>query len=257
MTKFRTTFLGAAVAVSLAAAGLNLTLNSAVLAFTPAPQSSAVGSGVGEIAGKIYFRGQAPGLRPIQMAKDPICESVQSGPVLPEDGRVNSNGTLPNAFVYISKGTGNLSVRAPTEAVTVTQSRCSYQPHVFGIMVGQPLRVVTMDPTTHNIHIVPKSGRDWDVSQQPGSEPVTTKLTHPEIMVPVHCNIHPWMSAHIGVVTNPYYAVSGDDGAFQIKGVPQGSYTLSIWTATFGTQDRQVNVHAGETATADFTFASQ
>jgi plastocyanin len=170
---------------------------------------------------------------------------------------VNANGTLPNAFVYISKGTGNLSTTARTEPVTLTQKECEYQPHVLGIMVGQALQVVTADPTTHNVHAMPKPGHDFDVTQLPGSPPVTTKFSHPQIMVPVHCNIHNWMEAYIGVVTNPYYAVTGDDGSFMIKGVPAGTYTLSIWTALFGMQEREVTVRASESATEDFTFAAK
>jgi hypothetical protein len=95
------------------------------------------------------------------------------------------------------------------------------------------------------------------VTQQPGADPVPTKFTHPEIMVPVHCNVHNWMQAYIGVVSNPYYAVTGEDGSFAIKGVPPGDYTLSVWTATFGVQERQVSVHAGQTATGDFTFEAR
>ena len=146
---------------------------------------------------------------------------------------------------------------ASAEPVTLTQNECEYEPHVLGIMAGQPLRVVSNDPTTHNIHIMPKAGHDFDVTQQPGSPPVTDKFSTPQIMVPVHCNIHNWMQAYIGVVTNPYYAVTGDGGSFTIKGVPAGNYTLSIWTATFGTQEREVTVRAGETASVDFTFGGR
>jgi plastocyanin len=212
----------------------------------------------GGISGKIYFQGKAPALRPILMDKDPVCASEQSGTVLPEDGRVNPNGTLPNAFVYISKGTGDLSTHAPANAVTLTQKGCLYEPHVLGIVVGQPLRVVTQDPTTHNIHLsATKGNRDWNVTQQPGTTSVTTRFSQPAIMVPVHCNIHPWMEAFIGVVTNSYFAVTGDDGSFTIKGVPPGDYTLTVWTATFGTQEHAVTVRAGETPAADFTFTGQ
>lgn len=211
-----------------------------------------------EITGKVYFHGKAPELRPISMVKDPVCASELSGEALPEDGRVNSNGTLPNAFVYVSKGPGNLSAPAPSNSVTLTQKGCVYEPHVLGIQVGQSLQVVTVDPTTHNIHFSAANGnRDWNVTQQPGTTSVNTKFSKPAIMVPVHCNIHPWMEAFIGVVTNPYFAVTGSDGRFTIKNVPPGDYTLSIWTATFGNQDHLVTVHAGESATVDFTFDKQ
>jgi len=241
-------------AVVLLAAGAAVMMNSPVRANS---RRAAQGGGSGEIAGKVYFKGEAPRLRRIMMDKDPVCASLHPEGVLPEDGRVNANGTLPNAFVYISKGAENLSGTAPSEPVTLTQNECEYEPHVLGIMVGQPLRVVSNDPTTHNIHIMPKAGHDFDVTQQPGSPPVSDKFSTPQIMVPVHCNIHNWMQAYIGVVTNPYYAVTGNEGTFQIKGVPAGSYTLSIWTATFGTQEREVTVRAGETASVDFTFATK
>jgi len=206
----------------------------------------------GSISGKISYQGKPPVLHPISMEKDPVC-APEAGPMLPEDGRVNDNATLPNAFVYISKGARKMS--APPNSVTLTQKGCMFEPHVLGIMVGQPLQVVTDDPTTHNIHLSAKDGnKDWNVTQQPGTPSVTTKLTQPAIMVPVHCNIHPWMEAFIGVVTNPFYAVTGEDGTFTIQNVPPGEYTLSVWTATYGTQEHTVTVRAGESSAVNFTF---
>ena len=239
--------VGIVVGIAMAAA--------AMLMVGLGTQARAGAAGEGGISGKVYFHGKAPELRPLSMDKDPVCASSQSGEVLPEDGHVNSNGTLPNAFVYISGGSGNLSTPAPKNSVTLTQEGCIYKPHVLGIQVGQPLQVVTVDPTTHNIHLSATGGnRDWNVTQQPGTTSVNTKFTKPAIMVPVHCNIHPWMEAFIGVVTNPYFAVTGTDGSFTIKNVPAGDYTLSVWTATFGTQQHAVSVHTGETASLDFTF---
>jgi hypothetical protein len=128
-----------------------------------------------------------------------------------------------------------------------------YQPHVLGIMAGQPLQVVTVDPTTHNVHVMPKINREWNVSQQPGSPSIIKAFTQPEIMILVHCNVHPWMKAYIGVVSSPYYAVTDSQGSFIIKGVPPGEYTLEIWTATFGTQEQRVIARSGESSTTNFT----
>ena len=251
MTKLRTALaVGAAVLLAAGAVMMNASVRAS-------SRRAAQGDGSGEIAGKVYFKGEAPRLRRIMLDKDPVCASLHPEGALPEDGRVNANGTLPNAFVYISKGAEKFSGAAPTEPVTLTQMECEYEPHVLGIMVGQPLRVVSNDPTTHNIHIMPKVGHDFDVTQQPGSPPVSDKFSKPQVMVPVHCNIHNWMQAYIGVVSNPHYAVTGNEGTFQIKGVPAGSYTLSIWTATFGTQEHDVTVRVGETASVEFTFAAK
>jgi len=220
---------------------------------TPAPRQASA-SATGDIAGKIYFHGTPPKLRPINMRKDPVCATLHSSTVYAQDGAVNPDGTLPNAFVYIKSGSVNLSEPAPRNSVDLTQKGCMYEPHVLGIMVGQPLQVLTLDPTTHNIHVVPRINREWNVTQQPGSPSMIWRFTHPEVMIPVHCNEHPWMKAYIGVVDNPFYAVTGKTGVFDLKGVPAGNYTVEVWTATFGTQEKEVTVQPGETATADFTF---
>jgi plastocyanin len=220
----------------------------------PLGQSAASAPGI--IMGRVYFHGAAPQLRPIVMDKDPICAAEQAGSVWPQDGQVNTNGTLPNAFVYIQSGTGSLAAPAPTAPATLTQKGCMYEPHVLGIMVGQAFEVVTRDPTTHNVHVLPKLNREWNVTQQPGAPPIIRKFDKPEIVIPAHCNIHPWMRAYIAVVSNPYYAVTGGDGSFVLKGVPPGTYTLAVWTATFGTEEKKVTVRPGESSTLDFTFSA-
>ena len=238
----------------------SLALGSAVLCGVvkaSPPQTGNTTNGTGEIAGKIYFKGTKPKRLSLNMDKDPVCVSEHSAAIVAQDGAVNDNGTLPNAFVYIEHGSANLAGPAPRNSVDLTQTGCMYEPHVLGIMVGQPLQVLTLDPTTHNIHVVAKVNREWNVTQEPGSPSVIRKFTHPEIMIPVHCNEHPWMKAYIGVVDNPCYAVTGTDGSFVLKNVPPGEYTLAVWTATFGMREQKVTVRAGETATADLTFETR
>jgi hypothetical protein len=121
MTKFRMISVSVAAAVLLVAGSDSTVTSRALGSAVAVHQSNASASGTGEITGKVYFRGKPPQLRPILMAKDPVCASEQSGTVLSEDGRVNTNGTLPNAFIYIAKGTGNLSAAAPTKPVTLMQ----------------------------------------------------------------------------------------------------------------------------------------
>ena len=236
--------------VLLAAASLMVILRA-----VPGRGSRNQGEAAGSVKGTIYFQGVKPHLPEINMAQDRVCASEQTGPVYPEDGQVNSNGTLPNVFVYV-EGRGIQTYKPPSTPVTLAQRRCEYEPHVLGIMVGQPLQVTTEDPTTHNVHVMPKDNRSWNVSQQPGSQPLIERFTHPEIMIPVKCNQHPWMKAYIGVTTNPFYAVTGNDGTFTIPNVPPGQYTIGVWTATFGTQEKQVTVEANKAVTTDFTFES-
>ncbi len=75
-----------------------------------------------------------------------------------------------------------------------------------------------------------------------------------EIMVPVGCDVHGWMTAYIGVVDHPYFAVTGSDGSFELPNLPPGDYEIEAWHELYGTQTINVTVGESESATADFTF---
>ncbi len=217
---------------------------------TPIDQST-----VGSITGKVSFQGSKPKLARIMMDQDPVCVQKHGGqPVFAEDGMVNSNGTLPNVFVYVKSGAEKYTFATPGTPVELDQDGCMYKPHVLGVMVGQTLSILTKDATTHNIHPMPKDNREWNMSQAPNAAPLEQKFSRPEIMIPVKCNQHPWMRAYIGVTKNPFYAVTGSDGTFTITGLPPGDYTIEAWTATFGTQEQKVAVGPKESKALDFTF---
>jgi hypothetical protein len=209
---------------------------------------------VGSVAGKVSFQGAKPKQARIMMDQDPVCVGKHSGAVFAEDGEVNGNGTLPNVFVYVKEGAEKYTFATPAEQVVLDQNGCMYKPHVFGIRVGQDLHIISSDPTTHNIHPQPQDNQEWNMSQPPGGAPIDRKFARAEIMIPVKCNQHPWMRAYIGVMKNPFFAVTGSDGAFTIKGLPPGDYTIGAWTATFGAQEQKVTVGAKESKTVDFTF---
>ena len=211
---------------------------------------------VGSISGKVSFQGAKPTVARIIMDQDPVCVQKHSGPVFAEDGSVNDNGTLPNVFVYVKSGAEKYTFAVPTQSVELDQDGCMYKPHVLGIQVGQTLSILTKDATTHNIHPMPKDNREWNMSQAPNAAPLEQKFSRPEIMIPVKCNQHPWMKAYIGVTKNPFFAVTGSDGTFSIKGLPPGDYTIEAWTATFGTQEQNVTVGAKEAKRVEFTFKS-
>jgi hypothetical protein len=73
-------------------------------------------------------------------------------------------------------------------------------------------------------------------------------------MIPIKCNQHNWMKAWLGVVANPFFAVTGSDGAFTLKGLPPGDYTVEAWTATFGTQEQKVTIGPKESKAINFVF---
>jgi hypothetical protein len=224
-----------------------------------APTEGAVWQPTGEegsIAGKVNFQGQPPKFKPIQMDADPVCAAMHSGPVMPDVVVVNPNGTLRNVFIYVKSGLEGKNFAVPKEPVELDQVGCLYKPHVLGIQARQDLKVVTSDNTTHNIHPLPKVNREWNVSQPPKAEPIIRSFSRPEVSIPVKCNQHPWMRAYIHVVGHPFYAVSGDDGSFTIRGLPPGEYEIEAVHEEYGASVQKIAVGPKEAKTLDFTYSA-
>ena len=145
----------------------------------------------------------------------------------------------------------------PAAPVALDQHGCWFQPRVIGLQTGQTLQVSNSDPVTHNIHPLAEINREWNHSQGAGDAPIARKFPRPEVMIRVKCNIHSWMRAYIGVLDNPYFAVSGADGSFEMRNVPPGEYTIAAWQETLGTQEQKVTVPPSGAVTANFTFQGE
>jgi hypothetical protein len=174
--------------------------------------------------------------------------------VYSEEVVVNDNGTLRDVYVYVKDGLGDRTFPVPSDPVVLDQRGCHYIPHVLALMTGQKLEVRNDDPTNHNIHPLPTQNREWNQSQPPGAAPLVQDFARPEVMIPIKCNVHPWMKAYVGVQRHPFAAVTGADGTFTIKGLPPGDYTIEVWQEKYGTQEMKVTVGPSETKTADFTY---
>ena len=120
--------------------------------------------------------------------------------------------------------------------------------------VGQPLVILNSDPTLHNIHAMPKGNTEFNTGQPIQGMKTMHTFDKPEVMVPFKCDVHGWMNAYVGVLDHPYFAVTGPDGSFTLKGLPPGTYTIEAWHEKLGTQTTQVTLGAKETKDANFTF---
>lgn len=198
--------------------------------------------------------GKRPSRKPIDMGEDPACTQAHHGKPYDESLLVSPNGSLANAFIYIEKGLEGKRFEVPTNPVIIDQKGCWFRPRVLGIQSGQVLQVINSDPVTHNIHPLAQINRDWNHSQGPGDAPLSRKFLKPEVMIRVKCNIHSWMHAFIGVLDHPYFDVSKDDGHFEIKNLPPGTYTLAVWQENLGTQEQQITVIPGKSTVTNFTF---
>ena len=201
------------------------------------------------VSGTVKYDGVAPKPAKIDMSQDPNCKGSNAA-----ENVVVSDGKLANVFVYVKEGLGNRTFAVPTDPVVLDQSGCKYHPHVLGVMAGQTVKIANSDPTTHNIHPTPKDNREWNESQAPQAPALEKNFAREEILLPVKCNQHPWMKMYISVTKSPFYAVTGADGKFEIKGLPPGDYTLAFVHEKLGEQDQKVTLGAKESKTLDLSF---
>jgi hypothetical protein len=208
----------------------------------------------GSIHGTVRYVGPKPPAKLIDMSEDPSCVQAHHGKAYDEALVVGAKSGLGNAFVYVEKGLEGKRFAVPSTPVIFDQRGCWFRPRLIGIQTKQIFEIVNSDPVTHNIHPMATVNREWNHSQGAGDAPVERQFVKPEIMIPVKCNIHSWMHAYIGVLEHPYFAVSKEDGSFEIGNLPPGSYVLKVWHERLGTQELPVTVTPRGTSDAAFVF---
>jgi plastocyanin len=244
----------ATIVVASAACGCGGSQPAAPAAKTPPPNAQRVDAATaGTLSGRVLFDGPPPQNPPIKMSADPVCIRANPNGAVFETFAVHDGG-LDNVFVYVKDGLGNYYFETPTEPVKLDQQGCKYSPHVFGIRVGQPLEIVNSDSTLHNVHAVPVANQEFNFPQQiQGMKNQKTFATR-EVMVPFKCDVHGWMSAYMGVLDHPYFAVTAGGGRFELKNLPAGTYTLEAWHERLGPQIQKVTLGEKETKDISFTF---
>ena len=215
--------------------------------------AAAAQANTGTIKGHVHLSGKLPGNPIIRMGMDPMCSKINAGKrILQEYVVATVDGSLANVFVRLQ---GNVpQTPISTQPVIIDQRGCVYAPRVVGVRAGQVLQIKNSDALMHNVHGLSGKDNSFNVGQPAAGMVYQWKAKNEEIMVHLKCDIHNWMNAYIGVVTNPYFAVSDTMGTFQIDKVPPGTYTLQAWHERFGALTKTITVKAGAATTVDFTY---
>jgi Carboxypeptidase regulatory-like domain len=255
----RRTLTTAAISLVVLSGCTSKPRDSASQAGSIAPQSYTIvdPTSAATIRGTVSFNGKPPAAVEIDMAQDPACQYAAPGPNMSEQFAV-SGDRLANVYVYVKAGLEGKNFSPSKLPAVLDQRGCKYSPHVLGMMVNQPLRILNDDPATHNVHPAPRveGNREWNVSQSPKGDPVEQTFTRPEIMMPVQCNQHPWMKAYINVSKTPFFSVTDASGNFEIRGLPPGQYSIAAVHEKAGEQTQTITVQPKEIKEANFTFSA-
>jgi len=184
---------------------------------------------------------------------DPMCSKMNAGKrVIQEYVAAAVDGSLANVFVRLQ---GNFpQTPVSTQPVTIDQKGCVYSPRVVGVRVGQTLQIKNSDALLHNVHGYSGKDNSFNVGQPVAGQVSTFKPKNEEVMLHIKCDVHSWMTTYVGVVSNPYFAVTNEGGNFEIPNVPAGSYTILTWHERYGPLTQMIRVRPGAATTVDFAY---
>jgi plastocyanin len=204
----------------------------------------------GSISGTISVSGPIPNLPKRPVNKDPkVCGTTARGS---QQLLVGTGGGLKNAVVIIEGVKRGKAVPAAFTSPEIDQKNCEYSPHVIVMPVSAEIAVRNSDPVLHNIHFYQNDESLFNIAQ-PTENQVNKKKLEKAGMVYAECDVHGWMQGHVAVVDSPYYAITDEQGRFNIADLPPGTYKVKIWHEYLGekTQDVVVTAKADTAMNAD------
>ncbi len=211
----------------------------------------------GHFKGQFVLDGEIPKLGPTKPAgKDAeICAAK----VLPDETLIVDAKTkgIKNIVVYLKKAPKNIHpsyAKNKAKQLIFDQEICRFTPHVLLVESGQDVLVKNSDACNHNTHILPFRNPELNFligPSKPNTDDGKTVNYQLAEFLPttVKCDLHPHMKAYWMVLDHPYMALTNEKGEFEIKNLPEGEYTFTIWQERVGYINRalEVGIFADET----------
>ncbi len=264
--------------VFLMAIGLNIGLfDQSVWAY----QEITVTNG-GTIHGKVTLEGGKP--RPMAFnlvtIPDPVfCGTISTGTGwrLVEDFIIGPDKSLKDVVVMLKNVTKGKTFTMPR--VRIESKDCDFIPFVNVLRDRDEIEVVNMDPVEHDI-------QGYETARERGArilfnrplpmnpflelagvfgkkymagKPMVEKihLRKGRNIFVMQCGFHPYMFSWGLVVKNPYFAITKEDGIFEITNVPPGEYKIAAWHPGMNKfLEQKVTVKANLSVAAHFVYQS-
>jgi len=231
---------------------------------TQAYEATAVLSG-GTVAGRVQFIGNLPDPTPFELrryADQNYCGALSdgSGYRLLRDVAVGPQQGLKDVIVTIQ----GIEKGKPFEfeETQLETNMCQFVPFVSVMRDQHPLTVTNLDSVAHDLQVYEREREHIFIMFH---RPALTKAGTRDLIrftgdrrgVIMQCGMHPYMQGHGLAVDNPYYAITGQEGTFEIKDLPVGTYRIKAWHPILGDREQEITVAQGGNALVEFTFKAK
>ena len=206
---------------------------------TEAPTAAPV---TGTVRGKVVFEGEKPEIKPLTIGAEQAKGCCPEGEKVDDTDHsllLSAEGGVRSVVVTMEVD-GAERPKPAEEAVHLDQKGCVFHPHVTLVPVGQKVAFLNSDTVSHNIHTFPI--KNTPLNQTVGAAGKLEQVFDKAEEVKVGCDIHPWMSSYVVVTNATHFALTGDDGSFELKGVPPGTHKIELWHEKLGKAKAEVVV---------------
>ncbi|HVA50676.1 MAG TPA: hypothetical protein VNH11_30300 [Pirellulales bacterium] len=190
----------------------------------------------GNLSGKFVYDGPDPAAQRLAITKD---EQVCGNHNLVDESLVVNpkNKALENVVIFLTdkKAAVHPDYEATAkDTVKFDNHHCRFEPHILTLRTSQTLDVHNSDPVSHNSNMAPLGDKSFNPLISQNNESPYNFSKQQNAPVPVTCSIHPWMKGYVFPRDNPYVAVTGKDGSFEIKNLPAGKHEFQAWQEAVG-----------------------
>lgn len=182
----------------------------------------------GTIKGTVNWQGALPHLVASEINKDQqVCDPTGEKRRDLERLLVGPNGGVANTVVFLRNISRGKQMDLPVARRSLNQKNCRYEPHILLVPVQETLTVKSSDPLLHTVHM--SGSADYNLPFTSAGQEITRPMIR-EGTVSLRCNAgHVWMNGEMVVARHPYYAVTDQDGNFELTQVPPGDYEVVAW----------------------------
>ncbi len=168
-------------------------------------------------------------------------------------GKVAAHGVRnsADAIVYVDRIAGK-TFAPPAEHAKFDQKNMQFVPRVLPVLVGATVDFLNSDALLHNVFSPDACADRFNLGTWPQGQTKSYTFKK-ECFASLLCKVHPEMEGFVAVLPTPYFAVTSADGAYHIKDVPDGKYTVKVWHPKLKAAEKSVTV-AGATE-ANFEIA--